>query len=72
MANGYTVDTEISQPGYIRAVVRRGEEATKIEPAPSVRIELAQASVEAARRRTGCAYLVRQGPHRRYLKTDLS
>ena len=31
-----------------------------------------QASVEAARRRTGCAYLVRQGPHRRYLRTDLS
>jgi hypothetical protein len=28
---GCTVTTEISQPGYIRSVVRRGEEATKIE-----------------------------------------
>ena len=28
---GCTVDTDISQPGYIRAVVRRGDDATKIE-----------------------------------------
>jgi hypothetical protein len=31
VANGYAVETEISQPGHIRAIVRRGETATKIE-----------------------------------------
>jgi hypothetical protein len=31
VANGCDVATEISQPGYIRAIVRRGEAATKIE-----------------------------------------
>ncbi len=31
VANGYDVATEISQPGYIRAIVRRSEAATKIE-----------------------------------------
>ena len=30
-AGGYGVDTEISQPGYIRAIVRRDGNATKIE-----------------------------------------
>jgi hypothetical protein len=29
--NGCAVETEISQPGYIRAVVRQGGQATKIE-----------------------------------------
>ena len=29
--NGYEVTTEISQPGYIRAVIRQGDAATKIE-----------------------------------------
>ena len=31
VTNGCHVETEISQPGYIRAVVRQGSEATKIE-----------------------------------------
>jgi hypothetical protein len=31
LAAGCTVDPELSQPGYIRAVVRRGAEATKVE-----------------------------------------
>jgi hypothetical protein len=31
VAAGYDVDTQISQPGYVRAIVRRGEVATKIE-----------------------------------------
>ena len=31
VANGYTVDTEISQPGLIRAIVCQGGVATKIE-----------------------------------------
>jgi len=30
-ASGYDVTTEISQPGYIRAIVQRRDEATKIE-----------------------------------------
>ena len=30
-AAGYTIDTDLAQPGYIRAVVRRGTEATKVE-----------------------------------------
>lgn len=30
-ADGYEVTVEISQPGYVRAIVRRGEETTKIE-----------------------------------------
>ncbi len=30
-AHGYDLETEIVQPGYIRAVVRRGEQATKLE-----------------------------------------
>ena len=28
---GYTLDLELNQPGYIRAVVRKGSDATKIE-----------------------------------------
>jgi hypothetical protein len=28
---GYAVDLEITQPGYIRAVVRKGDQATKVE-----------------------------------------
>lgn len=31
VANGYAVETEISQPGHIRAIVRQGATATKIE-----------------------------------------
>ena len=31
VAEGHTISLEISQPGYIRAVVRRGDDATKIE-----------------------------------------
>ena len=31
LAVGCTVDPELSQPGYLRAVVRRGAEATKLE-----------------------------------------
>ena len=31
LAHGYTVATEISQPGYIRVVVRRDQAATKVE-----------------------------------------
>jgi hypothetical protein len=30
-ANGYSVEPEITQPGYIRAVVRLGKNATKVE-----------------------------------------
>jgi hypothetical protein len=30
-ANGYTVDVDLNQPGYVRAVVRRKEQATKVE-----------------------------------------
>ena len=29
--HGYLVDREIAQPGYIRALVRRGDDATKVE-----------------------------------------
>ena len=29
--HGHEVQLELSQPGYIRAVVRRGDEATKVE-----------------------------------------
>lgn len=29
--NGYTVDVDLNQPGYVRAVVRREEQATKVE-----------------------------------------
>ena len=28
---GYSLDVDLNQPGYIRAIVRRGEEATKVE-----------------------------------------
>lgn len=31
IGHGYRVQPELSQPGYIRAVVRRGDEATKVE-----------------------------------------
>jgi hypothetical protein len=31
VGQGYAVDREIAQPGYIRAVVRRGGDATKVE-----------------------------------------
>jgi hypothetical protein len=31
LAQGYAVQPELNQPGYIRAVVRRGEDATKVE-----------------------------------------
>ena len=31
VAQGYEIVTEISQPGYIRAVVSRDDQATKIE-----------------------------------------
>jgi hypothetical protein len=31
VADGHAIELEISQPGYIRAVVRRGVDATKIE-----------------------------------------
>jgi hypothetical protein len=30
-AGGYAVERELTQPGYVRAVVRRGAEATKVE-----------------------------------------
>lgn len=30
-AAGYSIDIDLNQPGYIRAVVRQGEDATKIE-----------------------------------------
>lgn len=29
--DGYAVDVDLIQPGYVRAVVRRGSEATKVE-----------------------------------------
>jgi hypothetical protein len=28
---GYSVEVELSQPGYVRAIVRRGNDATKVE-----------------------------------------
>ncbi len=28
---GYSIDVELNQPGYIRAIVRKGDEATKVE-----------------------------------------
>lgn len=31
LAHGYTVEVEISQPGYVRAIVRKPKHATKIE-----------------------------------------
>ena len=31
LAQGYDVDPDLAQPGYIRAVVRHGDEATKVE-----------------------------------------
>lgn len=31
LASGYAVEIEVSQPGYIRAIVRHGPEATKVE-----------------------------------------
>jgi hypothetical protein len=31
VAEGYAVEPELNQPGYIRAIVRRGDEATKVE-----------------------------------------
>jgi hypothetical protein len=29
--NGYTIDVDLNQPGYVRAVVRKEEQATKVE-----------------------------------------
>lgn len=29
--NGYSMDVDLNQPGYIRAVVRKGQDATKVE-----------------------------------------
>ena len=29
--DGYTIDVDLNQPGYVRAIVRREEEATKVE-----------------------------------------
>lgn len=31
VAEGHRVETELRQPGYVRAIVRRGDEATKVE-----------------------------------------
>ena len=54
LALGHTLDMELNQPGYIRAVVRQGEEATKVEwardsdlsrftrPSPSSRSSIAR------------------------------
>lgn len=30
-AGGYSIDIDLNQPGYIRAIVRQGEQATKVE-----------------------------------------
>ncbi len=30
-AGGYAIDLELNRPGYVRAIVRRGEQATKVE-----------------------------------------
>jgi hypothetical protein len=30
-ANGYSIDLDLNQPGYVRAVVRKDEQATKVE-----------------------------------------
>lgn len=30
-AAGYTIDVDLNQPGYVRAVVRKGDQATKVE-----------------------------------------
>jgi hypothetical protein len=30
-SNGYNIDVDLNQPGYVRAVVRQGDDATKVE-----------------------------------------
>ena len=31
LGRGYSIEVELSQPGYVRAIVRRGDDATKVE-----------------------------------------
>jgi hypothetical protein len=31
LSHGYSIDVDLSQPGYVRAIVRRGDQATKVE-----------------------------------------